>query len=191
MAKLVAAGDSILIDDYTEVDGGGAANQFADLIQQEEFSNLAFDGCRIDDIESSDVVGDVIVISMGGNDLLTDFDMILGDPDRYLPDFRRRYSSKLGSIRESNPESLILVVNIYEPAKPLAPFERDVLFQVNSIISDLADVYGAELVDIHSAFEGNQEEWLIDNIEPNYEGATEIAECLHEAFLNNRHGENA
>src|SRR5688500_17265990 len=70
----LALGDSISIDDYTGVVGGGAASQFAKLIGADEFQNLTRDGSTTDGVlESLSLVTarpDVVTVTAGGNDFL-------------------------------------------------------------------------------------------------------------------------
>ena len=46
----LALGDSISIDDYTGVAGGGAASQFAKFIRADPFQNLTRDGNTTDGV---------------------------------------------------------------------------------------------------------------------------------------------
>ena len=70
----LALGDSISIDDSTEVPGGGAASQFARLIGADSFQVLAYDGCTttgvLTAIERIEEPPDIITLTAGGNDLL-------------------------------------------------------------------------------------------------------------------------
>src|SRR5687767_13494848 len=70
----LALGDSISIDDYTGVVGGGAASQFAKLVRADEFQNLTRDGNTTDGVlETLSLVTtrpDVATLTAGGNDFL-------------------------------------------------------------------------------------------------------------------------
>src|SRR5438876_11405418 len=70
----LALGDSISIDDYTGVEGGGAASQFARLINAYTFLNLTVDGLTtagvIDSLKAVIERPDIVTITAGGNDFL-------------------------------------------------------------------------------------------------------------------------
>src|SRR2546421_8671142 len=71
----LALGDSISVDDYTGVVGGGAASQFARLIKADSFQNLTRDGFTtdrvLDSLDQVTVTPDVITLTVGGNDFLS------------------------------------------------------------------------------------------------------------------------
>src|SRR5262245_38110219 len=70
----LALGDSMSIDEYTGIVGGGAASQFAHRIAATEFQNLTYDGCTtagvLANLERISSPPDVITLTAGGNDFL-------------------------------------------------------------------------------------------------------------------------
>src|ERR1044071_10431378 len=72
--RYLALGDSISIDDYTGVPGGGAASQLARLLGTSEFVDLTADGSTTDEVmKAIDQVAarpDLITMTVGGNDFL-------------------------------------------------------------------------------------------------------------------------
>src|SRR6266576_2255369 len=70
----LALGDSMSIDDYTGVIGGGAVNQFAALISATQVLNLTRDGQTtegvIESLTTVFVKPDIVTMTAGGNDFL-------------------------------------------------------------------------------------------------------------------------
>jgi GDSL-like Lipase/Acylhydrolase family len=73
MAIYLALGDSISIDDYTGVSGGGAASQLArelglDLVDLTRDGNTTHG--VIADLTQAPAAADIVTLTAGGNDLL-------------------------------------------------------------------------------------------------------------------------
>ena|SRR5579871_4121976 len=70
----LALGDSISIDDYTGVISGGAASQFARLIQAQAVEDLTSDGQTTEGVLEAlrrvSLRPDIITLTAGGNDFL-------------------------------------------------------------------------------------------------------------------------
>jgi len=73
MAAYLALGDSISIDDYTGVRGGGAPSQLARTLDL-DLVDLTRDGNTtqgvLTDLARAPVAADVVTLTAGGNDLL-------------------------------------------------------------------------------------------------------------------------
>ncbi|MCU0722464.1 MAG: hypothetical protein MUC63_02410, partial [Planctomycetes bacterium] len=75
----LALGDSMSIDEYTGIPQGGAVSQFkAFLGTGWRLASHAFDGCTIRQVPRHHS-GDVITLTIGGNDLLQDSERWLAD----------------------------------------------------------------------------------------------------------------
>jgi lysophospholipase L1-like esterase len=182
----LALGDSISIDDYTGVAGGGAASQLARKLGL-ELIDFTLDGNTargvLADLARAPAAADVVTLTAGGNDLL------LGD----LP---RTILRRLSLIAERiQPLGARVVVNtVYDPSdgdnevgrrelglSRLAAIElRRRLNAVNGGIKKLAAERGFLLADLERLFLGHgvasSEPWYVEVIEPNLAGATAIAE---------------
>src|SRR5437868_804300 len=84
--KYLALGDSISIDDYTGVAGGGAVSQFARLIGATEVQDLTYDGCTtagvIEALQRVTNRPEVATLTAGGNDFLErTFEVALRKPE--------------------------------------------------------------------------------------------------------------
>ncbi len=70
----LALGDSISIDTYTGVGDGGAASQFARLIEATQFQNLTCDGRTTEGVLEAwneiTITPEVVTLTAGGNDFL-------------------------------------------------------------------------------------------------------------------------
>jgi lysophospholipase L1-like esterase len=186
MAVYLALGDSISIDDYTGVRGGGAASQLARKLGL-ELVDLTRDGNTtegvIADIAQAPTGADVVTLTAGGNDLL-------------LGHFPRAILHRLHEIAvRIQPLGARVVINtIYDPSDGdnevgrhelglswLATIElRRRLNAVNRGIAKLAREHGFLLADLERLFHGHgitsNEPWFVQVIEPNLAGATAIAE---------------
>jgi lysophospholipase L1-like esterase len=186
MGIYLALGDSISIDDYTGVRGGGAASQLARKLGL-ELADLTLDGNTtqgvLADLARAPAAADIVTLTVGGNDLLG------GD----LP---RAILRRLDQIAERiQPLGSRVVVNtVYDPSdgdndvgrrelglSRLATIElRRRLNAVNRGIAKLARGRGFLLADLERLFHGHglasNESWFVQVIEPNLAGATAIAE---------------
>jgi lysophospholipase L1-like esterase len=186
MGVYVALGDSISIDDYTGVAGGGAPSQLARTLAF-ELVDLTRDGNTthgvLADLARAPTSADLVTLTAGGNDLLG------GD----------RPAAILGRIHEvaDRLERLggrVIVNTVYDPSDGddelgrrelgLSRFATHVLrrrFNVlNGGIRKLASERGFLLADLERLFRGHgvgsAEPWFVQVIEPNLAGATAIAE---------------
>ena len=190
MAVYLALGDSISIDDYTGVRGGGAPSQLARKLDL-DLLDLTRDGNTtqgvLTDLARAPAAADVVTLTAGGNDLL------LG----HLP---RAILRRLDQIAEPiQPLGACVVVNtIYDPSdgdndagrremglSRLAAIElRRRLNAVNGGIVKLAREHGFLLADLEQLFHGHgvasDDPWFVQIIEPNLAGATAIADHWHE-----------
>jgi lysophospholipase L1-like esterase len=190
VAVYLALGDSISIDDYTGVRGGGAPSQLArklgvDLVDLTRDGNTTYG--VLDDIARAPARADVVTLTAGGNDLLG------GDLPRSI---RRRLHQIAERIQ---PLGARVVINtVYDPSdgdndvgrrelglSRLATIElRRRLNQLNSGIAKLAREHGLLLADLEALFHGHgvgsDEPWFVNVIEPNLAGATAIAEHWYE-----------
>ena len=174
----LALGDSMSIDEYTGVSGGGAATQFYHSLGSDYLlDDCTFDGCTIPQVPIRHH-GDIITITIGGNDALQRIDELLRAGISRLADEHLRLLNKS---RDENPESCIIVGNIYESQERLPETLLKALYELNNRINDnLASINGC-LADIHGAFKGNEREFLCQNIEPTLEGAKAIADLFRKA----------
>jgi lysophospholipase L1-like esterase len=186
----LALGDSISIDDYTGVRGGGAASQLARKLGV-ELVDLTCDGNTtrgvLADLGRAPASADIVTLTAGGNDLLEG-----GLPRAIL----RRVHQVAEQIQ---PLGARVVINtIYDPSdgdnavgrrelglSGLATIAlRRRLNAVNRGIKALAYEYGFLLADLERLFHGHgvssSEPWFVQVIEPNLAGATAIAEHWYE-----------
>jgi lysophospholipase L1-like esterase len=190
MRIYLALGDSISIDDYTGVDGGGAVAQLARKLGV-ELVDLTRDGNTTDGVLASlaraPAAAEVVTLTAGGNDLLA------GEAPRAI---LRRLDQIAGRIQPLGARAVINT--IYDPSdgdndlgrhelglSRLATIElRRRLNAVNRGIKKLADEQGFLLADLELLFHGHgvasSEPWLVQVIEPNLAGATATADYWHE-----------
>jgi acyl-CoA thioesterase I len=190
MGAYLAVGDSISIDDYTGVHGGGAASQLARKLRI-ELVDLTVDGNTthgvLADLARAPAAADVVTLTAGGNDLLG------GDLPRAI--LRRLHQIA----QRIEPLGARVVVNtIYDPSDGdndvgrrelglswLAAIElRAHLNALNRGIAELAAEHDFLLADLERLFHGHgvasDDPWFVQVIEPNLAGATAIAENWHE-----------
>ncbi len=196
MPVYVALGDSISIDDYTGVRGGGAPSQLARKLDA-QLVDLTRDGNTtygvLADLARAPTPADVATLTAGGNDLLG------GDHPRAI---LRRLDQIAQRIR---PLGGSVVINtVYDPSDGdnevgrrelglswLGTLElRRRLNAVNGEIRKLARERGFLLADLERLFHGHgvgsHDPWFVLVIEPNLAGATAIAEHWDELLNGGR-----
>jgi len=174
----LALGDSMSIDDYTGVTGGGAVNQLHRWLGSKwTLDDRTVDGCCMSGVPTG-ARGELITLTIGGNDLLV-------GAERYLAEgvgsFAREHLALLRAIRGANPDACFLVGNVYAPQWPLLPEWEAGLDDANAAIAHNAAEVGARLIDIRETFRGRERELLCLEIEPNLAGATAIAGLFRDA----------
>jgi lysophospholipase L1-like esterase len=197
----LALGDSISIDDYTGVHGGGAASQLARTLAV-ELVDLTRDRNAIHgvlaDLAAAPATADIVTLTAGGNDLLA------GDLPRAI---LRRLHQIAARIQ---PLSARVIINtVYDPSDSdnelgrrelglsrLATIElRRRLNALNAGIAKLAYEYGFLLADLERLFHGHglasDEPWYVQVIEPNLAGATAIAEHWYELLNTERQNDKS
>lgn len=196
----LALGDSISIDDYTGVAGGGAASQLARLIQADPFQDFTVDGWTTIHVLGSlpRLVGtpDLVTLTIGGNDLLAMTAAHEGrppDPATWateaeavlcrVEDILQRFD-RLWGIRP-----LFVLNTVYDPTDGddqrfeemgMPANARHGLAAFNDGMRRLARERRALLCDLEPLFHGHGfwsfTPWVTEVIEPNLAGATAIAE---------------
>ena len=115
----LALGDSMSIDLYTGVEGGGAVRQFYGWLKwlgkPWTLDDRTCNGCCMPDVPAS-ATGHLITLTVGGNDFLSNMDMFL---ENGLGLFADEHLRLLHAMRAANPNSLLFVGNIYVPQTPL------------------------------------------------------------------------
>jgi lysophospholipase L1-like esterase len=175
----LALGDSMSIDYYTGIDGGGAVSQFFKLLGQGwGLIDKTFDGCTIRMVPV-DGEADLVTLTIAGNDAIS----LLEYPSRLVvKDVISEHAKLLIRIRERNPASSFIVGNIYHPDAPLTPCQHDLLKELNAGIAENIEKCKACLADIYTAFMGHEKEFLCNMIEPAYGGAKMICELFKEQY---------
>src|SRR5215210_1200984 len=186
----LALGDSISIDDYTGVAGGGAPSQLgrrlgADLVDLTRDGNTTHG--TLADLALAPPAADVVTLTAGGNDLLAG-------------EYPRGILRRLGEIADRiEPLGARVVVNtVYDPSdgdnevgrrelglSRVAAMElRRRLNALNGGIRKLATRRGFLLADLQLLFHGHgvasDDPWFVQVIEPNLAGATAIADHWYE-----------
>ena len=186
VAVYLALGDSVSIDYYTGVRGGGAASQLARKLGL-ELLDLTRDGNTtqgvLTDLDRAPRAANVVTLTAGGNDLL------IGELLRVVLRRLHHIAQRIQPLGDR-----VVINTIYDPSdgdndvgrralglSRLATTElRRRLNALNSGIRDLAAEYGFLLADLEQLFHGHgvdsDEPWLVQVIEPNLAGATAIAD---------------
>jgi lysophospholipase L1-like esterase len=174
----LALGDSMSIDTYTGVRGGGAVAQFyRTLAGPWRLDDRTTDGCRMPHVPT-DGRGDLVTLTIGGNDLLSNRETYL---TRGLDSFGEEHLGLLEAIRRANPQAIFIVGNVYAPQEPLTIVEQNALAEANAMIAENCRHTDAELADIHAAFLGHEADFLCLSIEPTLRGAERIAQVFQAA----------
>ena len=195
----LALGDSISIDLYTGLEGGGAPTQFARLIGVEKLQDATLDGCRTLDMEpvfeKIEGTPDLVTVTLGGNDLLEAvFFREGGSALKVVASMADPILTRLEGIadRVSRYGATTLLNTVYDPTDGndrfaegigLDPSVRCAFKALNLGIAEIAARHGFLLADLHALFQGHGfwsgDPWLVKTIEPNLAGATAIAAEWH------------
>jgi lysophospholipase L1-like esterase len=179
----LALGDSMSIDLYTGTKGGGAVSKFYEWLRTNDSSwNLidkAADMCRMRYVPTAET-GDIITLTIGGNDLIADLETYL---KHGLQSFADEHLSLLTTLRRNNPTATMIVGNVYCSQSPLPEPMLQKLDEANAIIAANVEKAGAHLADIRQAFRGLESEYLCFDIEPSLKGAAVIAGLFKEALI--------
>ncbi len=179
----LALGDSMSIDQYTGVRGGGAVSQFYKWLGESWLlDDRSADMCRMRYVPT-DGHGQVITLTIGGNDLIADVQHYL---ENGLDSFADEHLALLQSIRNVNPDALFIVGNVYAPQTPLTEQMSGALEAANTIIAANVQSVGARLADIRKTCAGHEQDYLCHDIEPSLEGATMIAELFKKHARNSK-----
>ncbi len=174
----LALGDSMSIDQYTGVQGGGAVSQFHEWLGGSwRLDDRTADMCRMRYVPA-EAHGNVITLTIGGNDLLADKQRYM---DEGLDDFAGEHLGLLEAIRQANPNALLVVGNVYAPQSPLPDRLLQALSDANHAMAANTRSVDAHLADIRGAFRGHEQEYLCYDIEPSLKGATVIGDLFKEA----------
>jgi hypothetical protein len=179
MPTYLALGDSMSIDDYTGVPGGGAVKQFFRWLGDGwTLDDRTFDGCRMERVPR-DGRGDLITLTIGGNDLLWNKEKYLREG---IHGFAAEHRALLWEIRAANPDATFIVGDVYAPAAQLSNQELLALEAANAAIHANAQQVGACLARVYDAFRGHEQTHLCLQIEPTLEGATAIAGLFRDQY---------
>jgi lysophospholipase L1-like esterase len=202
----LALGDSISIDDYTGVEGGGAASQLARLVRADPFVDLTSDGNTTEgvlrDLASVHVIPEMVTLTAGGNDfLMAAFWGANPQTHEGMEDLVERPLRNLGLIadRVATYGCPVIFNTIYDPTDGddslgnqlgLPSSFRPAYNRLNEGIRSLAYNRGFLLSDLEALFRGHgigvSNSWIVRGIEPNLGGATAIAR--HWLGLLEQHG---
>jgi hypothetical protein len=179
MPTYLALGDSMSIDDYTGVPGGGAVHQFFSRLRDGwTLDDRTFDGCVMADVPRTGR-GELITLTAGGNDLLLNADKFLREG---LREFENEHFELLADIRRTNPTAAFIVGDVYAPAADLNSMQAQRLHEANAIIRKNCSRHNALLAPIHATFRGHEQSYLCFAIEPNLLGARKIADLFEKAM---------
>ena len=200
---VLVLGDSLARGTGDE-DGQGFALRLVPLLRPGgpvELANLGVDGATSEDVrqlsESANVAtlarsADVIVVSMGGNDLSRSVPRGSGGPVQIVEEIGRtrdRFAENLRFVlkrlREANPSAPIFLVGLYNPfsADRRSPLPSAVIARWNGLIQETALSFpGVFLVPTFDLFQGGAENLSVDQFHPNGRGYGMIAERIAQAL---------
>ena len=141
---------------------------------------------------------DIISLSIGGNDFLTNNMIKLGleaalmkdykSFDKIAATFYNNYCEIIGTIKELNPDAVILVQTLYNPMTGIAieGIYQQAVDRLNAVYSRyLSENPGSTvIVDVGAAFKGHSEYIAGDCVHPNAQGNVVIATLVLQALKN-------
>ena len=154
-------------------------------------SSLFLELLQDSDVSAHIKKADIISISIGGNDFLTDNWIWMGvkgvlfnsyrDFDQTAADFAENLELIMKRIRSLNPGATILMQTVYNPHNDVfTPVFQEGVDRLNRVISDYLKANpGAYIIaDVGGVISGHSEYIAIDTIHPNGQGNIAIAKYL-------------
>lgn len=200
----LALGDSISIDEYTEVGSGGAASQFARLLGATQFQDLTRDGRTtagvLDAWPEITITPNMVTLTAGGNDFLQGAFQAMNS----AAGWGRVAAEPLANLEEIVARLTafhcpVILNTVYDPTDGddsriasfgMAAQARTAFNALNDGIRALARRRGFLLADLEKLFHGHgaasPDPWIVMQIEPNLAGATAIAEHWHDLYRRQR-----
>ncbi|MFN2385122.1 MAG: GDSL-type esterase/lipase family protein [Thermoanaerobaculia bacterium] len=200
---LLVLGDSLARGTGDE-EGRGFAQRLVPLLRPGgpvQIANLGVDGATSDDVrrlsESANVAAlarsaDLIVLSMGGNDLSRSVPRGAGAPVQVVEEIgrtRARFAENLRIVlkrlREANPSAPFFLVGLYNPfsADRRSQLPSAVIARWNGLMQETAVSFpGVFLVPTFDLFQGGSENLAVDQFHPNGRGYGMIAERIAQAL---------
>lgn len=136
--------------------------------------------------DSLEFDADIIIFMMGSND---------SKPQNWkgADAFRQQYLQRLNEYKANNDDVRIILatppVALYPNGKTegLTNYDIDptIVNEIAEIVRDIANTEGYELIDIHDLTTGHPELFLSDNVHPNNNGATFIANTFYNYLVAN------
>jgi lysophospholipase L1-like esterase len=185
--RYLALGDSISIDDYTGVEGGGAVSQLAARLgaRGADLQDLTRDGNTTDgvlaDLQLVNGRPDLVTLTAGGNDFLK------GRVPATIAANVEKIARQLVNFR-----CTVILNTVYDPTDGdqsllqmlgLSGDARQRYSELNDALRGIAGRHGFLLADLEALFHGHgvasAKPWFVLDIEPNHAGATAIAGCWH------------
>ena len=130
---------------------------------------------------------DIIIFMMGSND---------SKPENWKGEaaFRQQYLQRLAEYKENNPDVRIILATPPKAFYPegvtsgLTNYDIDpvIVDEIAEIVRDIAAAEGYEIIDINSLTEGRRGLFLSDNVHPNKNGATILAEIFYSYIIEER-----
>jgi lysophospholipase L1-like esterase len=208
----LALGDSMSVDDHPGPGLGAASRLHRERLGGMRLRNLARDGVTVDTVlfrqlELVEERPELVTVTMGGNDLLMAYgdDVAGADAVLHVAETAAVILRRLRAIAGPAP---IVLSTVYDPSDgtawascdlPCWPAGLALLHDLNAVLAEVADEYGAVLADVHAAFRGhgaavgdpsqpdprpaNRDLWYRDAVGPNAWGAAAISACWWGALL--------
>jgi len=136
---------------------------------------------------------DIIAVSIGGNDLMhaEDFNALViegllgdyGQIEPILAAYRENFAGIIGGIRALNPDALLVVQTLYNPAFPLPSLRKAYGAAIQGINAGIRDYLAAHpgafvIADVYAAFEQRRGAVFVDMTHPSGYGHSVIAAVL-------------
>jgi hypothetical protein len=104
-----------------------------------------------------------------------------------ITEFSSNFTSIISTLKTANPEMNIYVQTIYNPFHSIIPETDQIINMLNTTITSGSDSVGYTVVDVYSAFQGNESKYINsdDGIHPNQAGHNEIFNLYYKAITGN------
>lgn len=127
-------------------------------------------------IEAKNWTADVLVVCLGSNDSVNQIN------DRFKEEFIEDYITLLTELKKNSPKAKTFICKISPIFGSDNAIFAEAVPEINKLITDVANRFGASVIDLNTPFDSREDLFFSDGLHPNEAGAGVIAEAVFNAI---------